>query len=216
MQATYLLPEKHARLGSERASAKLVELDSAPAPVGSALAFGAQHSAKPFQLTHAMRRLRLEPKRMQTGGSFLMWQGMGLGAKHKVVGPCDQQRSHLRTPGSSRDKAKAWMSQLVRILWCCPMDWFMSTSHIYRRMSHGDTDTHIVDTLPFDQDRLGLLEKIDLLQRAERFLLILDLSPCPFCQPSHRFKNQDRNCAAPQQRQRPFISTSACDVWCCA
>lgn len=39
-----------------------------------------------------MTRLLLEPKHMQTGGSSLTWQSMGLGAKQKVVGPCYQQR----------------------------------------------------------------------------------------------------------------------------
>lgn len=137
MQATYLLPEKHARLGSERASTKLVELDSAPAPVGSALAFGAQHTTKPFQLTHAMRRLHLEPKRMQTGGSSLTWQSMGLGAKHEVVGPCYQQRSHLRTPGSF----KMWMSQLGRILRCCPMGWLRALA-VFTEGCRTVTQTH--------------------------------------------------------------------------
>lgn len=75
---------------------KLVGLDSAPAPIGSTLDFGVRLTTKPLHLTHTMMRLLLEPKHMQTGGSSLMWQSMGLGAKHKVVRSCYQQRVLLQ------------------------------------------------------------------------------------------------------------------------
>jgi len=75
---------------------KLVELDCALAPVGITLAFGAQHTTRPFHLTHMMVRLLLEPKHMQTGGSSLTWQSTGSGAKQNVVGPCYQQRGLLQ------------------------------------------------------------------------------------------------------------------------
>lgn len=93
MQATYLLPEKpELRMGLGR---KLVELDSALVPISSTLVCGAWHTPKPFQLTHTMMRLLLEPKHMQS---------VGLGSKHKVVGPCCQQRPFFRTTDSSREK----------------------------------------------------------------------------------------------------------------
>lgn len=49
---------------------KLVGLDSALAPMGSTLAFGAQHITKPFRLTHMVMRLLLELKLMQTGAAL--------------------------------------------------------------------------------------------------------------------------------------------------
>lgn len=92
---TFCLRSRHA--WSQRGPGmKLVGLDSAPAPIGSTSAFGAQDTNKPFHLTHTMIRLLLEPKHMQTGGSSLTWQRMGLGAKHKVVRPCYQQRGLLQ------------------------------------------------------------------------------------------------------------------------
>lgn len=49
------------------ASRKLVELDSALVPMSSTLVCGAQHTPKPFQLTHTTMRLLLEPEHMQCG-----------------------------------------------------------------------------------------------------------------------------------------------------
>lgn len=125
MQATYLLPEKpELRMGLGR---KLVELDSALVPISSTLVCGAWHTSKPFLLTHTTMRLLLEQQHMQSGGSSLMWQNVGLGTKHKMVGP------FFRT-GSSREKKNMGIIHLGRFLMCCPMDWFKSTSHICRRM----------------------------------------------------------------------------------
>lgn len=44
-----------------------MELDSALVPMSSTLVCGAQHTPKPFQLTHTTMRLLLEPEHMQCG-----------------------------------------------------------------------------------------------------------------------------------------------------
>lgn len=102
MQATYLLPEKpELRMGLGR---ELVELDSALVPISSTLVCGVRHTPKPFHLTRTVIMLLLEPKHARWGSS-LTWQSVGLGTKHKVVGPCCQQRPFFRTtPG----RKKTW------------------------------------------------------------------------------------------------------------
>lgn len=167
MQATYLLPEKpELRMGLGR---ELVELDSALVPISSTLVCGVRHTPKPFHLTRTVIMLLLEPKHARWGSS-LTWQSVGLGTKHKVVGPCCQQRPFFRTTPGRKKHGDFISGQLFIVL---PhrlvqerQPYLQKDAALWQRHTHSGYFT-------FDQDTFGLFEKKwwFTLQRACTFCL---------------------------------------------
>lgn len=84
---------------------KLVGLDSELAPIGKTLA---QHTTKPLHLTCRMKRLLLEQKHMQTGGTSLTRKCMGLRGQARHVGALPSTRRPALEPLIPPESRERW------------------------------------------------------------------------------------------------------------
>ena len=129
---------------------------------------------------NVLELLLLEPKHMQSGGSSLTWQSVGLGTKHKVLLSTEAFLQNYWFLQGEEKHGDITSGEIFVVL---PHGLVQEHQpYLQKDVAQRQRHTHS-GYFTFDQDRLGLFEKIDGLHKREHalsaYLKLISMSLLP-------------------------------------